>query len=89
MFESISDGKYLFDAKISMGDINELLKTNLPAHEWDTLGGLMYNLLGRVPKQGESVVLTKFRLTAEKVVGRRISKVMLEVLARDGEKEER
>lgn len=89
MFESISDGKYLFDAKIPMGDINELLKTDLPAHEWDTLGGLMYNLLGRVPKQGESVVLTNIRLTADKVIGRRISKVMLEVLAQGGEKEAR
>jgi putative hemolysin len=89
MFESISDGKYLFDARIPMGDINELLKTDLPAHEWDTLGGLMYNLLGRVPKPGESVVLTNIRLTAEKVVGRRISKVKLEVLKQDGEKEGR
>jgi CBS domain containing-hemolysin-like protein len=46
----------------------------------------MYNLLGRVPKQGESVEHTGIRLTAEKVVGRRISKVMLEVLKGDGER---
>lgn len=86
MFEPISEGKYLFDAMISIDDINELLSTDLPAHEWDTLGGLMYNLLGRVPKQGESVVHTGIRLTAEKVVGRRISKVMLEITGPDGDK---
>jgi putative hemolysin len=86
MYEPISEGKYLFDAMISIDDINELLSTDLPAHEWDTLGGLMYNLLGRVPKQGESVVHTGIRLTAEKVVGRRISKVKLEVLRKDEDK---
>ena len=80
MFEAISEGRYLFDARASIDDVNELLKTDLPAHEWDTLGGLMYNLLGRVPKQGESVEHAGIRLTAAKVVGRRISKVMLEVL---------
>ncbi len=85
MYEPIAEGRYLFDAMISIDDINELLSTDLPANEWDTLGGLMYNLLGRVPKQGEAVEHAGFRLTAEKVVGRRISKVMLEVLRGDGE----
>lgn len=79
LYEPLGEGKYRFDAMISIDDVNELLKTQLPAHEWDTLGGLMYNLLGRVPKQGESVSHAGIRLTAEKVIGRRITKVLLEI----------
>jgi len=79
MYEAISEGKYLFDSRVSIDDVNELLGTDLPAHQWDTLGGLMYNLLGRVPKQGEKVEHAGIRLTAVKVVGRRIAKVMLEL----------
>jgi CBS domain containing-hemolysin-like protein len=41
----------------------------------------MYNLMGKIPKQGESVDFEGLRLTAQKVVGRRIHKVLLEVLA--------
>ncbi len=89
MYEPISDRKYLFDSRVSIDDVNELLHTDLPAHEWDTLGGLMYNLLGRVPKQGESVRHAGVQLTADKVVGRRISKVLLEVVDETPEREER
>ncbi len=88
LYESLGNGKYTFDARISIDDLNELLHTELPAHQWDTLGGLMYNLMGKIPKQGESVEFEGMRLTAQKVVGRRIYKVLLEVLEqeeRDGE----
>ncbi len=81
--EPLGDGRYMLDARISIDDVNDLLGTNLPAHEWDTLGGLMYNLLGRVPKQGESVMHSGIRLTANKVIGRRISKVLLEVVSEE------
>ncbi|MBC7248457.1 MAG: HlyC/CorC family transporter [Actinobacteria bacterium] len=81
LYERLGDGKYSIDARISIDDLNDLLGTKLPAHEWDTLGGLMYNLMGKIPKQGESVDFEGLRLTAQKVVGRRIYKVLLEVLA--------
>jgi CBS domain containing-hemolysin-like protein len=87
LFENLGDGKYIFDARISIDDLNELLHTKLPAHEWDTLGGLMYNLMGKIPKQGESVEHGGLRLTAQKVVGRRIHKVLLEVLGEEEEEE--
>ncbi len=83
LYENLGDGRYTFDARIPIDDMNELLGTHLPAHQWDTLGGLMYNLMGKIPKQGESVTFEGMRLTAQKVVGRRIYKVLLEVL--DGE----
>lgn len=82
LYEHLGDGKYSFDARISIDDLNELLGTDLPAHEWDTLGGLMYNLMGKIPKQGESVEFESLHLTAQKVVGRRIYQVLLEVLYR-------
>ena len=83
LYESLGNGRYSFDARISIDDLNELLGTELPAHEWDTLGGLMYNLMGKIPKQGEAVEFEGMRLTAQKVVGRRIYKVLLEVLDRE------
>jgi putative hemolysin len=79
LYESLGDGRYTFDARISIDDLNDLLGTLLPANEWDTLGGLMYNLMGKIPKQGETVDFEGMRLTAQKVVGRRILKVLLEV----------
>ncbi|MDY6794246.1 MAG: hemolysin family protein [Actinomycetota bacterium] len=83
LYESLGEGKYTFDARISVDDLNELMGSDLPAHEWDTLGGLMYNLMGKIPKQGESVEFEGLCLTAQKVVGRRIDKVFLEVFEQE------
>ena len=80
LYENLGNGRYTFDARISIDDLNDLMDTDLPAHEWDTLGGLMYNLMGKIPKQGETVEHEGLRLTAQKVVGRRIYKVLIEVL---------
>jgi len=80
LYENLGNGRYTFDARISIDELNKLMDTDLPAHEWDTLGGLMYNLMGKIPKQGDTVEHEGLRLTAQKVVGRRIYKVLIEVL---------
>ncbi len=45
---------------------------------WDTVGGLMLDLVGRVPDPGDSVEVDGFRLTAVDVRGRRIGRVRIE-----------
>jgi len=85
LYEKIGDNRYIFDARISIDDLNELLGLELPSEEWDSLGGLMYNLMGKIPKQGETVVYSNLRLTAHRVLGKRIYKVLLEILDREGE----
>lgn len=88
LYEKLGDNRYLFDARISIDDLNELLGLDLPAEEWDSLGGLMYNLMGKIPKQGETVVYSNLRLTAHRVLGKRIYKVLLEILDQGEEAEQ-
>ncbi|MGH2711854.1 MAG: hemolysin family protein [Actinomycetota bacterium] len=78
--EPAGDGKYRVNARLSVDELNELLEVDLPNEEWDTVGGLIMGLLGRLPTQGESVELEGLRFTAERVQGRRISKVLIERL---------
>jgi CBS domain containing-hemolysin-like protein len=54
------------------------MEVHLPNQEWDTVGGLMMGILGRLPSQGEQVEFEGLRLTAERVQGRRIAKVLVE-----------
>jgi CBS domain containing-hemolysin-like protein len=58
-------------------ELEELLGVDLPDEEWDTVGGLMAGLLGKVPKRGEQVALHGVTFRAEKVQGRRIAKVLV------------
>lgn len=78
--EPAGDGRYRVNARLAVDELNELLQVDLPNEEWDTVGGLMMGSLGRLPTQGESVELEGLRFTAERVQGRRISKVLIERL---------
>lgn len=76
-------GTFSVDAGTSIAEVNEELGLALPDDEADTIGGLVYSLLGRVPLRGERVLLPDqgVELVAERVVGRRITRVGLSRVA--------
>src|SRR5271165_3723938 len=76
--ERCDDGSVLVSALYSVDDADELLGADLPQGTWDTVGGLMMDLVGRVPDAGDSVEVDGFRLTAVDVRGRRIGRIRIE-----------
>ena len=74
-FLELGDGEYIFQGRVDLDDFNEVLDSNLSKDEADTIGGLIYNRLGRVPASGETVQVDDLLLTVEQVSGRRIRKV--------------
>jgi putative hemolysin len=81
MVEPLSGGNLRVNARLPVDELCELLDTDLPEGDWDTVGGLVFDLLGHVPVEGESVEVDGFRFRAEKVTGRRIGRVRIERLA--------
>ncbi|HET9078124.1 MAG TPA: hemolysin family protein [Acidimicrobiales bacterium] len=82
--ERLDDGTLVVNARMPVGEVNELLEqeeqSELPEGEdWDTVGGLLYSLLGHVPSEGEAAEVDGHRLTAERVQGRRIGRVRISV----------
>jgi len=53
------------------------LDVELPDTEWDTVGGLVFNLLGHVPEEGECVRFQGLEFRTERVQGRRIVSVQI------------
>ena len=76
-FETLPNGDLRVNARMSIDEVNELLGSDLPEGDWDTLGGLVFSLLGHVPAEGEAVATGDIRLTAERVQGRRIGRVLV------------
>lgn len=74
---ALGDGSYRVDASVSISDLSEILGMDLPRERWNTVGGLMFGLLGAIPEAGESVVFENLRFTAERVHGRRIESVLI------------
>jgi CBS domain containing-hemolysin-like protein len=69
------DGGWLVDGKLDVGDLAELADIELPDEEWDTVGGLVFGLAGRVPDEGDTFDVEGLQFTAYSVDGRRISRV--------------
>ena len=76
--ERHADGSVEVSARYAIDDADELLGAELPQGPWDTVGGLMLDLAGRVPAVGDSVEVDGFRLTALDVRKRRIGRVRIE-----------
>jgi CBS domain containing-hemolysin-like protein len=75
--EELADGQLQVDGALSIDEVNELTGWELPEGDWDTVGGLLYNLLGHVPVEGEAADYDGHRLVAKKVEGRRIAQVII------------
>ncbi|MGH9061827.1 MAG: hemolysin family protein, partial [Acidimicrobiales bacterium] len=76
--EHHDDGSLVVNARMPIDEVNELLEhTALPEGDWDTVGGLILSQLGHVPVEGEMVECDGHSLAAERVQGRRISRVRI------------
>jgi magnesium and cobalt transporter len=58
-----------------LDDFNEVMDSNIPKAESDTLAGYLYDHFGRVPHDGESLETDGLLITIEQVIGRRIRRV--------------
>jgi len=81
--EHLTGGALRVPGRTSIDDINEELHVHLPDEEWDTVGGLMLNILGHVPEEGESVTFSGLGFCAEGMQSHRIVSVLIRPLAPD------
>ena len=79
--EHLPDGSLLVPGRTPIDDVSEELGIELPDTEWDTVGGLVFNLLGHVPEEGEAVRFQDLEFRTERVQGRRIVSVRITGLA--------
>lgn len=80
-YQAINEDEFMFQGRIDLDDFNDIMGTDLPNSEADTLGGLIYSRIGRVPTAGDHVKIEDLELTVEQVSGQRIRKVRAQRMA--------
>lgn len=73
-------GRYWVAGRVPLDQLSEIIGENLRHDDVATVGGLAYELFGRIPRAGESVDYRAWRLVVERVRGRRVERVFLERL---------
>jgi magnesium and cobalt transporter len=72
--------EYSAKARTPIDDFNGYFGSTLPDNEFDTIGGLVLNALGHLPKRGESVEVGPFRFTVMRADSRRVHLLSVERL---------
>ena len=62
-YKWIGEDVCLTDARMSISEANEVLGLSLPAREFHTLSGLIMGRLRRIPKVGDYIIESGYRLT--------------------------
>ncbi|MGB7875379.1 MAG: hemolysin family protein [Anaerolineales bacterium] len=77
--------EFVFLGRIDLDDFNEVMGSDIPKVESDTLAGFLYDHFGRVPHDGESIQADGLLLTIEQIIGRRIRRVRVQRIPPDEE----
>ena len=71
----VGDGEYLVEARVGIEQINELLDVVVEADGFDTVGGFVYQRLGRMPSSGDKVEYDGLDIEVVSIIGRRIKRL--------------
>jgi putative hemolysin len=71
-------GRVWVDGRVSLDDLSAALGTTIAHAEVSTVGGLVYSVLGRVPRPGDELTLDGYRVVVERVEQRRVTQVSFE-----------
>jgi len=79
----IGEGTFLCDARADIEDLNEKMKINLPEEDFDTLGGFVFDLFGKIPVKYEKVGYKSIDFIIQEMEGHKIKTVKLVIKDRD------
>jgi len=74
------DGSKRVQARMDLDDFNELFEVEIPEGDYDTIGGFVISLLGRLPNVGEEVSYESHSFKATEVEGQRLMKIVVRQL---------
>jgi magnesium and cobalt transporter len=79
--QPVDERTWLVAAKMAIGDFNAVTGLSIPDEHFDTVGGWVLDLFGRVPHRGESVEANDIRVTVETMHRNRILQVLVRLPA--------
>ncbi|HKO01074.1 MAG TPA: transporter associated domain-containing protein, partial [Thermoanaerobaculia bacterium] len=71
----VGDGDYMVNGLLRVDTLEQLLNADLEGDDYETVAGLVFTTLGRVPKVGAIVTKNGFRFEVDKADRRRIYRV--------------
>ncbi len=82
LYTRIKKDEYIFDAKIDMDDMGDIMDRELTSEDddYETLGGLVYHMTEHLPEVGEKVIFKGLEIIVHEVENNRLKKIKVRVL---------
>ena len=77
LFLPQEDGSVLINARANLDDFEEHFGVTLPREGFDTLGGFIIHLMGKVPRKGEEITYEGLRMRIQGGDQKRITRVLV------------
>ena len=75
LYEKVNEDIYIFNAKISIDEFNEIMEMKLDDSDYETLGGFLYAQLDKIPNVGDTITFNETTFTVLTTRGRRITQI--------------
>ncbi|MCK5673443.1 MAG: HlyC/CorC family transporter [Spirochaetales bacterium] len=73
----IDDQSFLCDGRVDIEDLNKELKLNIPEEDFDTLGGFVFDLFGKIPVKFEKISFNNADFIIQDMDGHKIKTVKI------------
>ena len=80
----VGNNIWLCDARVDLDEVNEKLETVFPAQDFDSLGGFVFDLFGKIPVKFEKTSWNDFDFIVQDMEGHRIN--MIKVIKKASDK---
>ena len=77
----LNENHYRIVGAYSLAEFNESFQSDLPENDYDTVGGYVFGLFGRIPRSGESKTVDRFKFRVEKMKGSRILSLFITLMS--------
>ncbi|NIR15006.1 MAG: HlyC/CorC family transporter, partial [Desulfobacterales bacterium] len=77
------EGEFLVDARLEIEKLTEHFGLQVPKGNFESVGGFIISLLGRVPQPQEKIIHAPLEMTIESADARKIRKVRIRVQKQD------
>ena len=74
----LPDGAVVVDAGVTTDDVDEMFGTSIDSPDVDTVGGYVYDSLGRIPQVGDVVTTDNLEISVVSILGRRLRKLRIQ-----------
>ena len=83
--DEVAANRYIVEGRTDIGKLNEALKVTLPEDEFETVGGFVLGLFGKLPVEGDQVRYDTLQFTVLRLRKNRIARIRVLKYAPEGQ----